>query len=293
MTPGAGLSTVLLDVTPHVSEFVGRLFGVERELASLAERGEGPLAALAFQAGLREEARPQRRRLARRGRARSPKRGAVATTAISAMSQEPADILRRGTGSLPDEELSVAKAVVLLAEVDDIARKAAKAGGAQWTPELRERAVAVRARARGELEREQGQRRGVQGADPAADRRGQPEDRRVRARCDRGRGSAIAARITHDPAHHWPSLHQPKNLDYQHLVELRRPEPKIPELFVGPDHERRERDGFALTDRRGDPRMVEQEIDYCLLLPRARQGLVQQGPPRQQDERDPSPWSPR
>ncbi len=35
-------------------------------------------------------------------------------------------------------------------------------------------------------------------------------------------------------------------------------------MFVGPDHERRERDGFSLTDRRGDPRMVEQEIDYCL-----------------------------
>ena len=44
-----------------------------------------------------------------------------------------------------DEELWIARGVLALLEVDETARKAAKAGGAQWTPELRERARAVRA----------------------------------------------------------------------------------------------------------------------------------------------------
>ena len=38
----------------------------------------------------------------------------------------------------------------------------------------------------------------------------------------------------------------------------------MPELFVGPDEERRARDGFALTDRRMKVREIESEVDYCL-----------------------------
>ena len=74
-----------------------------------------------------------------------------------------------------------------------------------------------------------------------------------------------ARHVDHDdPAHHWPSLHQPRTLDWTHLVHLRRPEPAFPELFVGPEDEPRERGSFTLTDRRMGPRDVEQEIDYCL-----------------------------
>jgi NADPH-dependent glutamate synthase beta subunit-like oxidoreductase/NAD(P)H-flavin reductase len=39
----------------------------------------------------------------------------------------------------------------------------------------------------------------------------------------------------------------------------------MPELFVGPQHDRRQRLGFLLTDRRMGPREIEAEIDYCLL----------------------------
>ena len=41
--------------------------------------------------------------------------------------------------------LAVARAALLLLEVDETARKAAKAGGATWTDELRARATTVRA----------------------------------------------------------------------------------------------------------------------------------------------------
>src|SRR5690606_5366113 len=77
--------------------------------------------------------------------------GAVATAAIASMfwgdPNDPARAaaLLRGTQSYPDEELAVAKAVLLLVEVDETARKAAKAGGASWTDELRARAATVRA----------------------------------------------------------------------------------------------------------------------------------------------------
>src|SRR5699024_7700931 len=69
---------------------------------------------------------------------------AVANAAIFALFPQNADAVLRGTQSFPDEELAVAKAVLLLAEVDDVARKAAKAGGAQWTDDLRARASTVR-----------------------------------------------------------------------------------------------------------------------------------------------------
>ncbi|NUQ79070.1 MAG: FAD-dependent oxidoreductase [Polyangiaceae bacterium] len=56
----------------------------------------------------------------------------------------------------------------------------------------------------------------------------------------------------------------PSPLDHQNLVQIRRSREDLPELFVGPEHERRERDGFALTDRRWGVREVEAEVDYCI-----------------------------
>ena len=49
----------------------------------------------------------------------------------------------------------------------------------------------------------------------------------------------------------------------------------------GPEHHLRRRDGFKLTDRRGTRATVMDEVDYCVYLPRARQGLLLQGLPRQ------------
>src|SRR4029077_13796822 len=124
---------------------------------------------------------------------------------------------------------------VALFEIDDVARKAKKHGGAHWTDELR-------------------------------------------ARCEKAGGKDAVAKALdaveavlasrrddhHDAVRRWPSLRQPHNLDYQHLVQIRRPEEKLPELFVGPEEERRQRGDFKLTDKRGRAREVEQEIDYCL-----------------------------
>ena len=63
---------------------------------------------------------------------------------------------------------------------------------------------------------------------------------------------------------HWLSIHFPHPLDHQHLVPLRRPDPALPELFVGHAHKLRHRDGFKLTDRRATAREVLDQVDYCM-----------------------------
>ncbi len=63
----------------------------------------------------------------------------------------------------------------------------------------------------------------------------------------------------------WTSFRLPENLDYQNLVETKRPNPALPEERVGPARGHRRREGFKLTDPRMTPREVLGETHYCLL----------------------------
>jgi NADPH-dependent glutamate synthase beta subunit-like oxidoreductase/NAD(P)H-flavin reductase len=62
----------------------------------------------------------------------------------------------------------------------------------------------------------------------------------------------------------WVSFRFPHPVDHEHLVPLRRPDPKLPNLLEGPAEHRRRRDGFQLTDARMSPREILNEVDYCL-----------------------------
>ncbi len=62
----------------------------------------------------------------------------------------------------------------------------------------------------------------------------------------------------------WLCYRQPHTLNFAELVELEHPDPKLPELIVGPVEKRRARDGFKLTDRRMAPLEVMDEVAYCL-----------------------------
>jgi NADPH-dependent glutamate synthase beta subunit-like oxidoreductase/NAD(P)H-flavin reductase len=74
-----------------------------------------------------------------------------------------------------------------------------------------------------------------------------------------------AARL-HDRAYRgWVIFRFPETLDYWNLVEVQRPEPRLPEAMQGPDWRLRRRDGFGLTDARYTPREVLSEIHYCVL----------------------------
>jgi NADPH-dependent glutamate synthase beta subunit-like oxidoreductase/NAD(P)H-flavin reductase len=63
----------------------------------------------------------------------------------------------------------------------------------------------------------------------------------------------------------WSSYRLPKPVDFMNLVELERPDPKLPEMAVGPEKHLRRRVGFQLTDRRFSSREVHSELDYCVL----------------------------
>jgi NADPH-dependent glutamate synthase beta subunit-like oxidoreductase/NAD(P)H-flavin reductase len=63
----------------------------------------------------------------------------------------------------------------------------------------------------------------------------------------------------------WVVFRFPENLDYDHLVQIRRPDPALPEEMFGPDEKLRRREGFKLTDNRFTRREVLSEIHYCVL----------------------------
>ncbi len=70
----------------------------------------------------------------------------------------------------------------------------------------------------------------------------------------------------HDPRYRgWVVFRFPENLDYDHLVQVQRPAPKLPEEMFGPDEKLRRREGFKLTDHRYTRRENLSEIHYCVL----------------------------
>jgi NADPH-dependent glutamate synthase beta subunit-like oxidoreductase/NAD(P)H-flavin reductase len=63
----------------------------------------------------------------------------------------------------------------------------------------------------------------------------------------------------------WVVFRFPENLDYDHLVQIQRPDAELPEEIHGPDERLRRREGFKLTDNRYTRREVLSEIHYCVL----------------------------
>ncbi len=249
---GAGLaptdqSDALLAAAPFVGRFVARLFGVESELDAFRDNARRSDPVWRFRKDF------LKKRVLRPDAGKSyggdgAHAEAVAKAALGALSRAP-------IGGTTDEELTIAEAAMPLLEIDDIARKAAKGGGAQWTDELRARARSVRD--------------ALLAIEP-----GLSEEKEDDASFGRAASVALDAieawlarrrKTAGDPIVRWASMHMAKSLDYAHLVEIERPDPAIPELFVGPQHDRRQRLGFSLTDRRMTAREVEQEIDYCML----------------------------
>ncbi len=246
-------SEALLAAAPFVGRFVGTLFRVDDELERFRDsvRRNDPL--------WRFRKDFVKKRVLRADAAKGWTLGPAvardaARAALQAMTAAP-------IGGTTDEEATIATATLPLLEVDDVARKAAKAGGAQWTDELRARArkvLAVMA--------------------PFAPPRPSGTAAAGAESEEASLGPAVAfaldaieawlatrRRDIHDPIRRWVTMRAPKSLDYAHLVEVERPDANMPELFVGPHHDRRQRLGFSLTDTRMSAREVEQEIDYCML----------------------------
>ena len=69
----------------------------------------------------------------------------------------------------------------------------------------------------------------------------------------------------HERKKKWYAFKTPHALDYQNLVHLIHPEPKLHNIMRGESAEMRRRDGFKLTDNRGTMRDALAEVDYCLI----------------------------
>ncbi len=80
---------------------------------------------------------------------------------------------------------------------------------------------------------------------------------------------ALSAARAYDAEFHrdvegWASYHLPKEMHYNELVEIIRPEELLKEKFIGPEETYRRRDGFGLTDPRMTKREVRGETEYCI-----------------------------
>ena len=235
-------SDALLAAAPHFSAFLAKLFGIEKEVAGARNSVETRAELWKF----RHEF-AKKRVLTKdagkewRDRGHDPDL-ATHVTEVALAAVGPSD---------EDEELAIAVGTMRLFEIDDVARKTKKHGGAHMTDALRARADAVAEALR---------------SDPRTVAVASAVSEEAVAVALDALAFYLASRRgdVYDVARRWPSLRQPHNLDYQHLVHIRRPNDALPELFVGPDEDRRQRGGFGLTDARGSAREVEQEIDYCL-----------------------------
>ena len=248
-------SEALLAAAPHVSAFLANLFVIEKDVDAVRAQVSDREPLWRFKRDF------AKKRVLRDGAGK----GFLASKAARDLPEAEALTLARRVSQLAlaltgsgDEELTVAKATNALFEVDDIARKAAKAGGAAWTDELRARASSLRerlsadARAKTLLETD----RDPTDAEHAA---------LVALVLDAIELTLARRHADHaDPASRWATLKSPHTLDYANLVHIRRPDAALPELFVGPPEERRQRADFKLTDKRGSAREVESEVDYCL-----------------------------
>ncbi len=63
----------------------------------------------------------------------------------------------------------------------------------------------------------------------------------------------------------WVSFVRPEKIDFENLVQIERPREDLPELMAGPEHHRRLRDGFRLTDPRMSRKEYLREVDYCII----------------------------
>ncbi len=62
----------------------------------------------------------------------------------------------------------------------------------------------------------------------------------------------------------WTLFKLPKNLDFQNLVQIQRPNSHLHEMIDGLNQHRRRRDGFKLTDPRMTFRQSLGEVEYCI-----------------------------
>ncbi len=260
-------SELLIAVAPHLSRFIARLFRIEDERATHADAitAQDPVFQFKFF-------------VARRALKKFPPEQALKLDAgaLDAM----LITLRRAASTdtlAVDDELGIARMTVsLLAWEKQLDKRGAKkdematddevaAGIAREIARARSHVSADMAAQLASLVDESGAKKHVASAidETAAD-----EDVtfvRAALRLVEAWAAAHATQVAaRGRVRGWVSFRFPHTLDYQHLVQIERPDTALPELLRGLDANLRRRDGFALTDPRATPREALDEVHYCL-----------------------------
>jgi NADPH-dependent glutamate synthase beta subunit-like oxidoreductase/NAD(P)H-flavin reductase len=236
-------SELLIRVGEHVSRFVGKLFGVEKELAALSSKLTGELKLFEFK---REFVT---RRVFKKGAVDRP-----AEQELPELDKRMQLLFTLGfgwKGTPADEERAVAEAVLTLMHIE-------RQLTAQYTPP--------------QPEHEQRWAELEKALTSTAEGKATFGSTLVAGGVEAVRGLLLLAdRWTWARAkftHHfkgWTTTRQPKPLVFDQLVELKTPDAAMPEVFEGPDVHLRKRDGFKLTDPRAEPREIMGEVDYCII----------------------------
>lgn len=225
-------SELLIEVAAQVSRFVGRLFHLEAELESLRAKLTGELKLFEFK---REFVT---RRVFKKGAVDRPKRDELPE--LDARVHSLLSLGFAASMTDVDAERALAEATLTLMHEE-------KQPSPTWD--------GVRARL---LASDEG--RAAFGSSLVGE--AQVQIRALLSLLDRWMWAR--ASFTHT-FHGWSTLTQPKALIPDKLVELKVPDASRPEILEGPDEHLRHRDGFKLTDSRGDMRTVMGEVDYCVL----------------------------
>ncbi|MCA1849476.1 MAG: pyridine nucleotide-disulfide oxidoreductase, partial [Acidobacteria bacterium] len=246
-------SELLIAAAPHLSRFLARLFGIERERGALLEkvRAQDPV----FQF---------KHFVARRALKSFPAEKAASIDSEAADSA--LERLRHaafGDTLADDRELSVARMTVRLLEWEkSLGKKDAESDETGDDTETARAVQLARAKVAGtEVEAALDQWRT---GDEVDEERAfvQAALRLVEA------WSAAHAAAAMGPARErvrgWVSFRFPHPLNYEHLVQIERPRKDVPEMIRGLDKNLRKRDGFGLTDPRASQREALDEANYCL-----------------------------
>ncbi len=232
-------SELLLDVGAHLSRFVARLFGVEKDIARLRDAAgrDGPL--------FRVKRDFVQRRVFKKGAKDRPHPGDFAALDARVRPLLGAAARRDPRASLAKDDAELLVAVV----IDNLLSAERAVPASQEFFAWRDLCGAFE--------------RGL-------------ADAGHRAAEYAGAGAALATTLLelfdrwlyalslqpHRPD--WALLRLPRALDFQQLVPLKRPRADRPEFLAGHEEHQRRRDGFRLTDPRMSAREVRSEIDYCI-----------------------------
>jgi NADPH-dependent glutamate synthase beta subunit-like oxidoreductase/NAD(P)H-flavin reductase len=250
-------SELLIKSAAHLSRFVARLFGIEGERERLGEgiRAQDPVF--------------QFKHFVQRRAMKSFPAEKVAGVDVDAADAD-VEALRRAAfaDTLEDDrELGVARMTARLLEWEKNYPKGGARREEEWSDERARQAEAARAKVKGTRAEEALAAWRTEDESVAAENETDENRAFVRSSLKLIEAWASAHALRADARERvkgWVSFRFPHPLNYEHLVQLERPDADLPELMRGFDKNLRRRDGFKLTDRRYNEREVLEEVNYCI-----------------------------